>query len=27
MAQEKPMEVNAALVQWLAANVTEYWPS
>ena len=27
MAQEKPMEVNAALVRWLAANVTEYWPS
>lgn len=26
MAQEKPAEVNAALVQWLATNVPEAWP-
>ncbi len=26
MAQEKPLEVNAALAQWLATKVPEYWP-
>lgn len=26
MAQEKPVEVNAALVHWLATQVPEYWP-
>ncbi len=26
MAQEKPREVNAALVQWLATRVPEFWP-
>lgn len=26
MAQERPIEVNAALVQWLATSVPEVWP-
>ena len=26
LAQEKPVEVNAALVQWLAARVPQVWP-
>lgn len=26
MAQEKPLEVNAALVKWLAASVSSIWP-
>jgi pimeloyl-ACP methyl ester carboxylesterase len=26
LAQEKPVEVNAALVEWLAATVPEVWP-
>ena len=26
MAQEKPVEVNAALVNWLATSVSEIWP-
>ena len=25
MAQEKPVEVNAALAKWLAARLPEYW--
>ncbi len=27
MAQEKPVEVNAALVHWLATSVTDFWPT
>jgi pimeloyl-ACP methyl ester carboxylesterase len=27
MAQEKPAEVNSALVKWLRAEVEEFWPS
>ena len=27
MAQEKPAEVNAALVRWLAQKLPDYWPS
>jgi pimeloyl-ACP methyl ester carboxylesterase len=27
MAQEKPIEVNAALAQWLATKVRDFWPS
>jgi soluble epoxide hydrolase / lipid-phosphate phosphatase len=27
MAQEKPREVNAALIQWLATKVQEIWPN
>jgi pimeloyl-ACP methyl ester carboxylesterase len=27
MAQEKPVEVNAALVKWLASSVPDWWPS
>jgi len=26
LAQEKPVEVNAALVKWLATRVPEVWP-
>jgi soluble epoxide hydrolase/lipid-phosphate phosphatase len=26
MAQEKPQEVNAALVKWLATSVAKVWP-
>ena len=26
MAQEKPVEVNAALIRWLTRHVTQYWP-
>jgi pimeloyl-ACP methyl ester carboxylesterase len=26
LAQEKPVEVNAALVKWLATTVPEVWP-
>jgi hypothetical protein len=26
MAQEKPMQVNAALAKWLAAQLPELWP-
>ena len=26
MSQEKPVEVNAALVRWLAADVAAAWP-
>ena len=26
MAQEKPLDVNAALVRWLATSVADYWP-
>jgi hypothetical protein len=26
MAQEKPIEVNAALSHWLATKVPGYWP-
>ncbi len=27
MAQERPLDVNAALVGWLATQVTDVWPS
>jgi hypothetical protein len=27
MAQEKPREVNAALVRWLVEQVPEVWPT
>jgi pimeloyl-ACP methyl ester carboxylesterase len=27
MAQEKPVEVNAALARWLATRLADYWPS
>ena len=26
MAQEKPAEVNSALLYWLATSLTEFWP-
>jgi hypothetical protein len=26
LAQEKPVEVNAALVKWLATTVPDVWP-
>jgi len=26
VAQEKPAEVNAALIQWLATSVPDFWP-
>ena len=26
MAQEKPVEVNAALAKWLAVKLPDYWP-
>jgi hypothetical protein len=26
MAQEKPAAVNAALAQWLATKVSDFWP-
>jgi pimeloyl-ACP methyl ester carboxylesterase len=26
LAQEKPVEVNAALVKWLATAVSDVWP-
>jgi soluble epoxide hydrolase / lipid-phosphate phosphatase len=27
MAQEKPVEVNAAIAKWLATGVPEVWPT
>jgi hypothetical protein len=27
MAQERPVDVNAALAKWLAAKLPDYWPS
>jgi pimeloyl-ACP methyl ester carboxylesterase len=27
MAQERPMEVNAAIVRWLATKLAEVWPA
>jgi len=27
MAQERPIEVNAALAKWLAVKVTNSWPN
>ena len=27
MAQEKPVDVNAALARWLATRLPDYWPA
>ncbi len=27
MAQEKPVEVNAAIAHWLATSLTDFWPN
>ena len=27
MAQEKPVDVNAALARWLATKLPDYWPA